>query len=156
MVFSVYLPISFKLTQVKIIVWELLQNNAFYFIMLAHSIKGRCFWYGSRGWTFPPTFYYILLLCDRWQQRSSLAKWCLTWESEWNKDVELNSSMKKWHPLTFINTCWTFMETRQLMWTQWGHEWPFHFSRGNSDRVTSNDADFNSVVCRLFIAGENA
>ena len=28
---------------------------------------------------------------------------------------------KKWHPLTFINTCWTFLETKQWMWAQWGN-----------------------------------
>ena len=24
--------------------------------MLAHCIRGGCWWYGSRGWTFPPVF----------------------------------------------------------------------------------------------------
>jgi len=74
-------------------------------------------WYGSRGWTVCPIFHYILLLCDRWQQRGSLTKWCLTWECIWSKVLSLNSSMrKKWHPETFINTSWTFMETNQWMW----------------------------------------
>ena len=30
------------------------KNNASYFITLAHNIIGRCWWYGSRGCTFPP------------------------------------------------------------------------------------------------------
>jgi hypothetical protein len=29
------------------------ESNA-YFIMLAHDVRGRCWWYGSRCWTFPP------------------------------------------------------------------------------------------------------
>ena len=29
---------------------------------------GRCWWYCNMGWTFPPIFCYVLLLCDRWQQ----------------------------------------------------------------------------------------
>ena len=27
---------------------------AFYFVMLVHDVRGRCWWYGSAGWTFPP------------------------------------------------------------------------------------------------------
>jgi len=33
------------------------------------TIRGRCWWYGSRGWTFPPIFQCILLLYDRLEQR---------------------------------------------------------------------------------------
>ena len=97
------------------------KSNASYFITLAHNIRGRCWWYDSRGWTFPSIFHYSLLLCDRLQQKSSLTEWNLTWERVWSKGVSLNSSMrKKWHPLTFIDTCWVSMETKQWMWAQWG------------------------------------
>jgi len=27
--------------------------------------------------TFPPVFHYILLPCERWQQRCSQTQWCL-------------------------------------------------------------------------------
>jgi len=27
--------------------------NASYFVMLDHDVRGGCWWYGSRGWTFP-------------------------------------------------------------------------------------------------------
>ena len=92
--------------------------------MLAQDIRGRYWRYGSRGWTFPPIFHYIFLLCDKWQQRGSLTKWHLIWECRWSKGVSLNSSMwKKWHPLTFIDACWTFVETKQWMWAQWGGGW---------------------------------
>jgi len=30
---------------------------------------------------------------------------------------------KKWHPLTFTNACWIFMETKQWMWAQLGSGW---------------------------------
>ena len=36
--------------------------------MLARDFRGRSWWYGSRGQTFPPISHYILLLCDRWQK----------------------------------------------------------------------------------------
>ena len=97
------------------------KSNASYFIMLAHSIRGRCWWYGSRGWTFLPIFYYVLLPCDRWQQRGSLTEWCLTWKCVWSKGVSVSSSTwKKLHPLTFTDACWTLMETKQWVWAQRG------------------------------------
>ena len=93
-------------------------------MMFAHDIRGRCWWCGSRTWTFPPIFHYFLLLCDRWQQRCSLTEWRLTWKCGWSKVVSMNSStQKKWHPLTLIDTCWMFMETKQWMWAQWGGGW---------------------------------
>ena len=89
--------------------------------MLAHYVRGRCWWYGSRVWIFPPIFPHILLPCDRWEQRGSLTKWRLTWKCIWSKGVELNSSIwKKWHPLAFTDACWTFIEIKQWMWAQCG------------------------------------
>ena len=100
------------------------ESNASYFIKLTHDIGGGCWWYGSRGWTFPPASHYGLLLCDGWQQRGSLTKWRLTWNCKWSKGVSLNSFMQKaFHPLAFIDTCWTFLESKQWMWAQWGDGW---------------------------------
>jgi len=100
------------------------ESNASHFIMLAQDIRGRYWRYGSEGWTFLPISHYILLLCDRWQQRGSLTQWCLTWKCRWSKGVPLNSSMwKKWHPLPSINTCWMFIAIKQWMYAQWGSEW---------------------------------
>ena len=94
-----------------------------YFIMLMHKVRGRCWWYGSRGWTFPPIPFYMFL-CYRWQQRGSLTQWCLTWKCIRSKGVSSNSSMgKKWHPLTFLYTWWVFMESKQWMWAHWGGGW---------------------------------
>ena len=54
----------------------------------------------------------------------SLIEWCLTWKCVWSKNGLLNSSMwKKWHPLTFIDAFWTFLETKQWMWAHWGGGW---------------------------------
>ena len=119
-------------------VWGYSESYASYFIMLANDVRGRCWWYESRGWSFPQVFHYILLSRDRWKQRG---KWCLTWKCIWNNVMSLNSTMqKKWHLLTFINTCWTFMDTKQWcehsevvggvfqQWWQW---------------VTSTGADFD-------------
>ena len=53
------------LLEVSVSVFNLYQgcpeNNVSYFIMVAHKFKDRCWWYDSRGWTFPPIFYYIWL-----------------------------------------------------------------------------------------------
>lgn len=79
------------------------ESNASYYIMSAHNIRGRCWWYGSRGSTFLPIFHYILFLYDSCQQRGSLTEWHLKWKCIWSKDVLLNSSMwKQLHPLTSL------------------------------------------------------
>ena len=42
--------------------WTLLDVGATcasYSVMLAHHVRGRCWWYGSRGWTFLPTLHCI-------------------------------------------------------------------------------------------------
>jgi len=97
------------------------ESNASYFIMLARIVWGRCWSYNSRGWTFPAVCHYMLLLCGRWQQRDTLTKWRLMCKCKWSKGVSLNSSKHKKLPsLTFIDDCWTFTETNQWMWTQWG------------------------------------
>ena len=88
-----------------------------YFIILAHNIRGRWWWYGSKGWTFPPISHYILL---PWQRRGSPTTWHLTWKCMWNKRVSLNFSMrKKWHSVTSVNTFLTFLKTKQWMGAQW-------------------------------------
>jgi len=33
--------------------------------------ESNAWWYGSGGSTFPPVSHYMLLLCDRWQQRGT-------------------------------------------------------------------------------------
>jgi len=77
------------------------ESSASSLIMLAHDIRGGCWWYGSRDGTFPPIFPYILSL------------WGLTWKCRRSEGMKLNSHMrKKWHPLAFTDTCWTFMETK--------------------------------------------
>ena len=73
------------------------ESSASYFIMVVHNHRGGCWCYGSRGRTFLSIFCYILFLHDRWQQRSSLTEWHLTWNCIWSKGVSLNSPMwKKW------------------------------------------------------------
>jgi len=46
-------PQSSKKLQVEAEFYESCsESNASYFIILARDIKGGCWWYGSRGWTF--------------------------------------------------------------------------------------------------------
>jgi len=47
------------------------ESNDSSFIILAQDVRSGCWWYG-RSWTFPPTSHYILLTCDKGQERSSL------------------------------------------------------------------------------------
>ena len=91
---------------------------------VGHTVRGGCWWHGSSVWTFLPIFWYILLPCERWQQRGSLTEWHLTWECIGSRGVLLNCSLWiKLHPLTFIDACWMFLETNQWMWALWGGGW---------------------------------
>ena len=113
------------------------KSNISLFIMLAHSIRGRWWWYGSTGSTFLPMFCYTLLLCNRWQQRGRLTKWHLTWKCRWSKDMSLNSYIwKKWHLLTFT-------DVSTVRW------WVVCFSSG--DNVTSTCSDFNEHSMQAFV-----
>ena len=82
-------------------------------------------WYGSRSWTFPPVFCYILFLCHRQQLRGSLTRHNIVWHgSVYGADVchWILPFRKKWHPLTLNDACWTLMETKQWVGAQRGGE----------------------------------
>ena len=63
----------------------------------------------------PLTSRYILLPCDRWQQRASLTKEHLRWKCVWSKGVSLNSSRK----LSSEYGCSEVMSAPLLQWQQW-------------------------------------
>ena len=112
------------------------KHNASYFIMLAHNVRSECWWYGSRGWTFPPISY------SRWQQRGSLTKWCLTWKGMWSKGVGLNSS--KWGKLHPLN-----VSGDQNVNVSPVSRWVMHFSSGDSDM---RDKPCSGQPCRFLWA----
>ena len=123
--------------------------NASYFIMLAHDVRGGCWWYGSRlnlPAKIPLHFVSMWQIAAGGQSDNTV--------SDMEVYVkELNSSMrKKMHLLTFINPCWVFMETKQWMWAQW----VVHFNSGDSGSPPLVQI-FTSTAWRLlFITGENA
>ena len=135
------------------------RSNSSSLIMWVHSVRDRCCSYDSTGWTFPTIFHYILLLCDRWQQRGNLTKWCMTWKCIWSKGVSLNSSMQtKWHQWMSIH--WSSLNiygSKQWMWAQWGSACCISAEpTANSESLLLVQI-FLRVVCRLlFIAGKNA
>ena len=100
------------------------ESSASHFILLAHNFRGGRWWYSSRGWAFSPIPHYTLLLCNRWQQRGSVTN--AVWHRSTYKAKVCHRIPpwgKKIAPLTFIDTCWMFMETKQWMWAQWGGGW---------------------------------
>jgi len=80
------------------------------FIMLMYNSRSECWWHGSRSRTFAPIIHYILLRCDRWQQRGSLTQWHLTWKCVWSKEVSWISQCGRigihWHSLTLAECLW--------------------------------------------------
>jgi len=80
------------------------ESSPSYFFILVHDLRGRCWSFGNRSWTFPPIFHYILLLCNGWQQRGSL-----TWKCTWSKDMSCNFSLWKkshWHSSILAESLW--------------------------------------------------
>ena len=138
------------------------ENNTSNFIMMTDNIRCRCWWYSSRGWTFPPLFHYILLLCDRWQNRGSLTKCHLTWKCGWSKDASLYSSMQK--KIVPIDLCWLLLNGYgdQIVDVSTVGWWVVHFSKWwqQCERHATSWMSlqiFMRITCRLlFISGKNA
>jgi len=109
---------------------ESAESNGSYFMMLAHDIRGGCWWDDSRGWIFLPISHYILLLCSKWQMRDSLTEWHLMWKCVWRKGVSLNSSMPKkkgahWSSLMPAERLWrpnSGCEHSEAVWWWQQHE----------------------------------
>ena len=109
------------------------ESNASYFMMLAHNVRGGCWWYGSRGWNFPPISCYMLLPCDRWQQRGSLTIWRLIQKCIWSKSVSLDSSMPKKVAPTDIH--WRLLNVYgdQTVDVSTVRQWVVRFNSGDTD-----------------------
>lgn len=87
------------------------------FIMLAHNISSRHWWYGYKGWIFPPLFHYILLLVTFGSKGA-------VWHGSMKQRCVTNfPHVKKLRPLPFISVFWMFVETCQWMWGQWDRGW---------------------------------
>ena len=130
------------------------RNSASYFIMLAHDLRGRWWWYDSRCSTFPPIPGYILLPCDRWQQRGRLTKRHLSRKCGWckvcNQILPCGKNGTQWHSLILAECLWrpnSGYEHSEVM--------SLHFSSGDSDNGSPPEI-FMKVACRLlFFAGKN-
>ena len=95
------------------------KSNASDLITLAHDFRGKYWWYSCRGWTFPHNIPLKFI---------ALGQLAAERQSDWMvSDTEMCMKQRcgteflhaeKIHPLTFINICWTFLGTKQQMWTQ--------------------------------------
>ena len=98
---------------------------------MVHNVRGGCWWYGSRSCALPPILHYILLLCDRWQQRGSVTKEHLTWKCIGSKGGSPNPSMWKngthWHSSMLDEHLW-----RPAVAVSTVRLWMVCFSIGNS------------------------
>ena len=113
-------------------------SNASYFTMLAANIRSK-WWYGSRGWTFPPISHYTLLPCDRW--RSCVTEFL---------HVEKMALIDLHHLLNCSGDQTVDVSTLR--------QWVVRFSSGNSNSGSLLLVQiFMSAACRLsFTVGENA
>ena len=103
------------------------KSNASYFITLAHNIRGGWCWCdGRRDWTFPLISHSMLLLCDRWQWRSSLTQWILTPKMPTKQRSATEFFHAEKMAPTDIHGCSLNIyppETHQGRWAQWGSVW---------------------------------
>ena len=126
------------------------EGSVSYSIILAHDVRGGCWWYGSRGWTFPPILRY------GWQQRGTLTKWCPTWNCIWSKGVSLNSLHAEKMVPTDILWCLLSTYGDQTVDVSTVRQWVVCFSSSNSGSLTLLPIFIGMVYRFLFISGENA
>ena len=124
--------------------------------MSAHNIRWERWWCGRRSWTFPPILHYILLLCDKWQQRGSPTEWHPTWKCVGSKGVPLNSSV--WKKMALVDSHWSLLNI-------YGDQtWDVNaqgrlvvcFSSGNSGSPLLVQIDSSAACMLLFTTGKNA
>lgn len=104
--------------------------------MLAQKVRGGYWWYGSRDCTFLSIFCHIMLPSDRWQQRSSLISWGLTWKYVWSRGMELNLST--WKKIAYFDSHWCLLNTfeDQTVAADTVRLWAICFSSGESCHTT--------------------
>ena len=76
------------------------KNNASYFIMLAHDIRGRCWCYGSRGWNFCQ--YSVTFCCCA----AEVSRRAFCQNGVWYESVEFLHGEKNWHSLIIAEHLW--------------------------------------------------
>ena len=140
--------------------------------MLAHKIRGRCWWYGSRGWIFLLILLYMLLLCEKssrgtiWQngiwhgsmcmKEVCMMKVCMmevcmnVCGTEFLHALKMAASDIHWHLMDISGDQTVDLSTVR--------QWVVCFSSGNSNSGSPLLVQiFTSMAWKLlFIAGENA
>lgn len=84
------------------------ERNTSFFIMLAHDVRGECWWYGSKRTFLPINIFVLLQITTKWQ--SGKMVYVMKWD------------MKQWY---FIY--WHLLERPNIV----GH-WVMHFDIGTS------------------------
>ena len=118
--------------------------------MLAHNVRGRCWWNGSRSWTFTPIFHFAAM----WQMVAEGKSDKMASDTEVHMKqrcvTEFPHEEKKWHSLSFINACWTFMETKKWMWAQWDRAFQLWQQQHERQATFWNAVQiFRRAACRL-------
>ena len=114
-------------------------------------------WYGSRGWAFLSIFHYILLLCDRWQQREQSESMASDMEVYMKQRCVIDFLHAE--KMAFIDIYWHLLnaygdQAVDVGTVRW---WVVCFSSGDSNSRWSPLVQiFISAACRLlFTTGEN-
>jgi len=131
------------------------ESNASSFTSFACNVRDRCWWDGSRGWTFLPTLHYILLPCDRLAAQGQSDKMASDMEvcrrqrcvTEFLHAEKMAPIDIQWHLLN--------VDGDQTVDVSTVRQWVECFSSGNSGSLAQVQI-FMSGACRLlFTIGIN-
>jgi len=112
---------------------------------LRMSDRGGCWWYGSRGWTFPPVFHYMLLPRDRRQQTGSLTK------CHWHGSAD-EAKVHHWiPPRQKHGTHWQSSRFAECLWRpNSGWEHCFSFRGNKSEALLLEQSKYYHLMLKLF------
>jgi len=91
------------------------KSNSSYFTTVVYDTRGRCWWMAVEADL--PHHYSVTFFCHVPDDSRGAAWQNVIWHGSVDEAKMRNwipsCGKKKMHPLTFINACWTFMETNK-------------------------------------------
>jgi len=99
-------------------------------MMLAHGIRGGCWWYSSRGWTFPPIFCYFC--CHVTDGSREVIRQNGVWHGSMD-EAQVCHWMPPWRKMVPIDIHWCFLNERdQTVDVSTVRLWVVHVRIGNN------------------------
>ena len=108
------------------------KSNASYFIMLAHDVRGECWWYGYRGWTFHQ-YSVTLCCCETDDSRGAVQQMVYDMEVQMKQRCGIEILYEDKTALSDTNQCLLNVYGDQTVGVSSVRRWVVHLSSGDSD-----------------------